>query len=112
MSLEPELLQLLTETVVLERWTGQSTYGKPAFSGPTSYPARIELKSLIIRLKDGRQAAARGTVYVGITNIADIPTVADLLTLPNTYIPRTPPILDVQTEQDETNLHHVKLIIG
>jgi hypothetical protein len=111
-ALESELLALLTETVTLENWTGQSTTGVPTYDTPQSYPARIELKSLMVRLRDGREAVARGVVYVGLTNVANVPSVAARLTLPAAYIPNQPPILDVQTEQDDLNLHHVKLMIG
>jgi hypothetical protein len=111
--LEPELLELMTETVSIRTWIAQTPSGAPSYNPVAqTFPARIQLKSTMVRLKDGREVVARGLAYLAIASLADVPSDADELTLPAGYDPQVPPILAVQTEMDEGSLHHVVVVLG
>ena len=96
-------------TVTLEAWTGQDAYGKATYGAAVTYPARVEMKSRLIAGSAGTQLAARGRVFLGT---ATVPNDKDRLTLPASFVPTQPPILDVYPETDETGIHHIVLYIG
>jgi len=111
MSIDRELLTLMTDTVTWSTASTLSQYGVPTWAGTGhSMAARIVTRHDEIRDADGQVRAARATVWCASTNGSTfIPTVDDRITLPDGT---TPPILTVETYPDEIGTHHHKIAIG
>lgn len=105
-----EWADIMPQTVTIEPWTGFSDGGAGSTYG-TSYNSacRIQMKNHQAVTKDGRTVTARGKVF--LLSLV-IPTVKDRVTLPMSYTPRQPPIIDVNVEDDETGNHHIVLVLG
>ena len=117
--MEADFFDTLTSTALVAPWTAYEGpgYAKPAYGADVPYACRISLKDELVRSRDGREIAARGKVYLrpatGLLFAASaVPSTKDRITLPAGYVPASPPILDVQPEQDEQGVHHVVLVIG
>lgn len=105
-----DFLDFMPDTVTVNAYTSTALNGTKTYNPVAqTYPARIEMRNHIVVGKDGREVTARGTVYLGTTTMIGI---SDLLTLPADFVPRTPPIIDVNRESDEEGVHHIKVEIG
>jgi hypothetical protein len=111
MSIDRELLALMTDTVTWSTGSTISQYGVPSFSTAShSMAARIVDRYDEIRDADGQVRAARGTVWCASTSASTYrPSVDDRITLPDGT---TPPVLRVETYPDEVDTHHHKVTIG
>jgi hypothetical protein len=110
MSLDLELLALMTQTITIAPYTGQNAYAAPQFDTPVSYSCRVSAMNEYVRSHDGREVVAKGKVYVAMTTI---PSVQDRVVLPVAYLDEFPPILNVLPEIDDAgDVNHVVLILG
>lgn len=108
--IDPALVELMTDTVTIEPWTGQTTTGTATYGAGVTYRARVQMMDEIKRALNGREQLGRGKVYVAMTTI---PSTKDRLTLSAGYDPPQPAILDVQPENDDAgDINHVVLILG
>ena len=104
-----EFRDFMPHTVILETWSSQNAYGEPTYTSCHSYPARVEMKSRRIAGSGGVEIAARGRVFLGTTTV---PTAKDRITLPASFVPTQPPILDAFPVNDEKGIHHVVAYVG
>ncbi len=104
-----EFQDFMPHTVIIEAWSSQDPYGQPTYSTCSSYPARVEMKSRRIAGSGGVEIAARGRVFLAT---ATVPSAKDRITLPASFVPTQPPILDAFPVNDERGIHHVEVFIG
>jgi len=105
-----EFLDFMPDTVTIDAYVSTSVSGTKTYAGaPTSYACRIQMKNHVVIDRHGREVVASGTIYLGS---ADVPGVDDLLTVPANYTRRTPPIISVDREPDESGSMYTKLEIG
>ena len=99
-----DFLDLMGQTVTIEPFTGRDGYGVPTYGPEVAYRARVVGRVRLVRNAQGQDVASMHTVY-----LAASPVIApeDRLTLPDEYVPRTPPILAVSRVPDERGIHHV-----
>jgi hypothetical protein len=101
--MEAALRRLCNQTVTIEPFASYDKNGKPTYGASVSYKAQITGKNRMVRDAQGLQVVASLTVI--LSQWVNVST-KDKLTLPVTYVPRTPPILAVAKFQDETTTHH------
>ena len=108
MSVAADFGDLMTATVTLEARTADSEYGKPFFSSPVSYSARVSYKTRWIRKPDGAELLAQGMVWLRSNVAVDV---QDRLTLPSGA---QPPILMVErpADMDGSTIHHTRVTFG
>lgn len=99
----------MPHTVAIEPYSSQNSYGEATYGTAVNYPARVEMKSRRIAGSGGVEIAARGRVFLGTTTV---PTAKDRITLPASFMPTQPPILDACPVNDERGIHHVVVFIG
>ena len=99
----------MPHTVILETWSSQNAYGEPTYTSCHSYPARVEMKSRRIAGSGGVEIAARGRVFLAT---AAVPSAKDRITLPASFVPTQPPILDAYAVTDEKGIHHTVVYVG
>ena len=104
------LYDLFDRTVTLESYASSTIAGKPSYSAPVSYKARIMMKDVGVRTLEGTIVVGRGKVYLPQVVAA---SVRDRLTIP-VDIPggSTPPILSVSVTDDEFGGSFTTLVIG
>lgn len=105
-----DLYDLFERTVTIEPFVSQTATGKPTYGTGVSYPARIILKDVGIRMLDGTVIIGKGRVYLpGVYTV----TTRDRVTLPAGILsPSQPPILSVSVSDDETAGCFTTLVIG
>lgn len=99
----------MPHTVTVEPYSGQSAYGESTYGTAVTYPARVEMKSRRLAGLGGVEIAARGRIFLGTTTV---PSAKDRITLPASFVPTQPPILDASPVNDESGIHHVVVFIG
>lgn len=104
--LDPELMDLMTDTVTVTPWTSDDAYGAPQYAATgTTYPARVEYRAQLVVNRQGREVVSNTTVYFGHNSAGAFPglTTRDRLTLPDAT---SPEILSIKRLTDETGLTH------
>lgn len=91
-------------------FVSQDIAGKPTYGAGSTYHARIEMKDVGVRTKDGTVIAGRGIIYFPqIVNA----TVRDRVTVPfGIPGPTNPPILSVTVNDDEDGGSYTALVFG
>jgi hypothetical protein len=106
--MDPELAEMLTQTITVEPFASEDARGKPSYGAPTSYRCRRVDRTTVVRTTDGREIVSRGFLIV-----APPATIGekDRLTLDNG---RVVPILAVGDPRDpETGeVDHFKVYFG
>ena len=104
------LYDLFERTVTLESYASSTIAGKPSYSAGVTYPARIMMKDVGVRLTNGTVVVGRGKIYLPQVVAA---TVRDRITVP-VDLPGdvNPPILSVSTVDDEFGGCYTVLVIG
>lgn len=109
--MEPELLELMPDTITYEAPDGTfSDRGQPNYSASTTYPCRIEPAGgdEIVRSASGEENKASWRIYVGTTTVLNPEA---RITLPAGFDPQQPPILSVGRMPDEVGSHHQVLVV-
>jgi hypothetical protein len=110
MSAEPtvnEWADFMPQSVMIEPWTGYTgggagaTYGSAYFSD-----CRVEMGNHLVVDRQGRTITARGKIFLLSTILIDV---KDRITLPEGYVPRQTPLIDVNIVDDELGNHHITL---
>lgn len=96
------------DSVIIETWSSQDSYGEPNYSTCSHYPARVEVKSRRIAGSGGVEITARGRVL--LATIASVST-KDRMTLPTWAAPTQPPILDAQPHRGD-GMDHTVIFFG
>jgi hypothetical protein len=104
-----EFDDFFNETITIEPFIGQDSYGTPSYGASTSYPCRI----------NGSQRQVIDTMGVirvskAKINLAGTPVIgpSDRLTLPSGFVPQQPPILVVNPLTDDVGLpHHTEISV-
>lgn len=78
--MDPALLDMLTDTVTHEPYTGQNAYGVPQYGSPVQLPARVAYRVATLTNAQGQERTSQTTVYLN----GDVEvSVRDRLTLPD-----------------------------
>lgn len=93
---------MMPHTITIEPFVSRDTYGAATYGAAVTYKARVQGKNRLITTLSGDEKVSTVTVYVGSTSI----TPEDRLTLPASFSPTIPNILDVQPVSDESGHHH------
>ena len=99
MTVDPELLELMPDTVTIQRATGDATeFGRPTFGETLTLRCLIEGKLRRVLNMQGQEVISNVTVY-----LAESPGIkpSDKLTLPARYRPRNPTIKNVAYYSDQ-----------
>ena len=100
---------MMPATVQVAARTSIDGGGKPTYGTDVDYGARVEMRSIRFRDAQGREITGRGIVYLATTTV--FATTARM-TLPASYSPRVPVLLEVRPVEDEVGIHHVEAILG
>ena len=110
MSFDPEFLELMTQEVVIARYTGEDSYGNNTYDTAFLYRCRIDTYNNASGggpWRGGTVATpTRVTTNVILQYVTPVFTVRDKVTLPDG---RTPTITNVAVEYDEDGPHHIVL---
>ena len=78
--MDPALLDMLTETVTHEPYTGQNAYGAPQYGAPVQLAARVAYRVTTLTNAQGQERTSTSVVYLnGDVEIS----VRDRITLPD-----------------------------
>jgi hypothetical protein len=126
MTFERDFLDWMTRTVVIQPLASSSTdgYGARTFtstSGLAATSCRIERRTTLVRLLDGREVTSSTVVicppFAGGSSSSGgliAPTVSSKITLPTGLLvsgSSQPPILAVEPHDDENGLHHWEIFL-
>ena len=126
MTFERDFLDWMTRTVLIQPFSALTTdgYGGRAFtstSGLTDTKCRIERKTTLLRLIDGREVTSSTVVicppFSGNSSSSGgliTPTVSSKITLPTGILvsgSSQPPILAVEPHDDENGIHHWEIFL-
>ena len=108
MTVPPDFLPMMLQTVTVAAQSGIDSYGKPSFSAsPSSYRCRIMWQERIRRDAQGREIVESGRAILTVAAASVVPT--HRVTLPDGS---TPKIVSVETIQDEDGDHHSVISFG
>ena len=107
MALESDFLDLMTQTVTIEPYTGQNASGEASYGTAVSYSARVVGKSRMVRNITGQEVVSSKTVYLYGASLSF--SVKDRVTLPSGNVPQTPPMIAVSQFPDDEGNHHSAL---
>lgn len=109
--MEPELLELLSDTITIEPPDGTYTdRGQPNFGAAVTYPCRIEPADgdEIVRGPSGEERKASWRIYLGTATTINPES---RVTLPAGFTPQQPPFVSAGRVPDEVVSHHQRLLI-
>lgn len=107
MPLEPELAELMTQTITRRPSASIDSYGARTYGAPSQHPCHIDGATTEVIGPDGNTIIADGSLWMDYTPDA---ATSDTITLPGENKPRK--IVTVKTVYDETGPHHTKLFYG
>ena len=110
--MEPELLELMPDTITYEPPAGTYTdRGAENYGASVSLACRIEPVNgeVIIRGPEGGERKAAWRIYVG--SVATTVRPDGRLTLPSGFDPQKPPFFAVGREADEITSHHQVILV-
>lgn len=100
MALDFDLKDLFAQSLTIAPWSSRDVNQKPTYGAAVTFQARIELGTRLIRTADGRTIQTSGRALLVPDSGGYLPSVKDQLTLPASFVVRTPPMLDVKHEPD------------
>lgn len=104
---------LFATTITIEQVSSLNDFNVRTYAAAVTYPARVVNKLSRVVDFEGRETAAMAVVWIAPETTNDtLPTDVtpdDRLTLPDGT---TPPILGVNTFDDEDGAHHMKIFLG
>lgn len=107
MSLEPDLVGLLSQEVTIEPFSGEDAWGNKTYitTAPSAFtvPARVVHRRRKALNQQGIEVLSEVTIYADTTRRI---SVDDRLTLPDIYVPRQPRIISAKLVTDEDGPHH------
>lgn len=115
MSLDPDLEELMNQTVTYEPFASQDQYGVRSYGAAKTVKARIEQVTRRVTSQQGSEVASNTQVYLKpqATDASSIvPTHRDRITLPAGFAPQQPPILSIDRHMDvdaTATVHHFQV---
>jgi len=112
MSLEPELLALMIDTVTVEPFSTASGAGSSSYSAAKNWHCRVQEGNKLVRDKEGREVVSTTELLLAPTSDDGTLTAIgpnDRITLPAGYAVRQPPIIALGRANDEDGVHHWKV---
>jgi len=106
MSVEPELLQMFTDTITITPLSSKGLYGREEFldADARTVPCFIERSPRLVQALDGRQVIASATIYVDDVDVRPTDRVL--------YADGTrAKIESIFTPRDEAGPHHAELAV-
>jgi hypothetical protein len=101
--------------IVVEHCTGTTGgYGTRVYSSASTFKARIEFKSKMVKDKSSRDVVSTTTLFTptyDVNGTAATITVSDRITLPATFDLRQPPIITVEPHYDHEGPHHYEVYL-
>ncbi len=91
-------MKFMTDTVTIEPKTGQNAYGEPSYGTAVTYKARIVAGNFKVIDVLGRERIARHKIWLNTANQIDSES---RVTLPATYNPQQPSILNSMSYPDQ-----------
>lgn len=107
MPLEPEFLELMTQTILRRPSASVDSYGARTYAAPIEHACHIDGATTEVIGADGNTITADGSLWM---DYAPDARTSDTITLPGDLRPRK--IITVKTVYDETGPHHTKLYYG
>jgi hypothetical protein len=106
MTIEPEYLELMVDTVMIAPATSRNAYGADSYGTPVAHRARVVRKNQMVRTDSGQELVSRTQAWIyGAPGI----TPRDQITLPDGTHPQ---ILSVDRFPDENGPHHEVAYMG
>ncbi|MCH8837652.1 MAG: hypothetical protein IIA60_07605 [Candidatus Marinimicrobia bacterium] len=108
MALDKQILDLSTETIIVDPLSTVTAYGAPTYStaNTSSYTVYVEPGARVVVNAQGIEEVAVATLFV-LSSSAGV-AVQDRITLPDSRQPR---ILRVDTINDEDGQHHLEILV-
>lgn len=100
---EGALLELMPDTITIERRIGQDERTNPQFGVTETYRARVEFKPKIIQSITGQTLVSSGRAILGVPTPVSL---FDKITLPDGT---SPTLLEVQSSPDTVGRYWVEL---
>jgi hypothetical protein len=101
--MDAELLELMPDTVVLEPYLSQDSYGQATYGAASTYQAHIGGGGTRLgRNADGSEIVSNADIH--LASVVGV-TVQDRITLPARWSPRQPRILKVDLLSDENGAY-------
>jgi hypothetical protein len=116
-SLDPQLKALMIHTITVEHYSGMAGtgYASRVYSTSSTFKARVEFKSRLVKGKDMKDAVSNTTVFTPMHDVNGSTSatigLSDRITLPAQFTPRTPPIIAVQPHYDHEGPHHYEVLL-
>lgn len=107
MAMEPEFLELMTQTITRKPSASMDGYGGRTYGAPLQHPCHIDGQTVEVTGPDGNVVTADGQLWA--PHIPDAST-SDIITLPGET--RARKLITVKTVYDEAGPHHTKLYYG
>lgn len=105
-----EWADFMPEIVTIEPWSGYTGGGsQQTYSAGSNFSCRIEMKNHLVVDRQGKTVTARGRVFLLSSAPIDV---KDRITLPSSFVPTQPPLIDVIINDDELGNHHITLELG
>ena len=103
-TVDRELLELMIDTITVERQTGFDEYGQRSYGAPFVLEhCRIEGRTRRVMAQNGTEKVSSVTVYLSETPGL---TPLDRVTLPAPWVPTQPEILSVERQSDENGPYY------
>jgi hypothetical protein len=90
-------------SVTVEPFSSVDDYGAYSYGAAVTYQARVQGRNRMVRSVTGEEVLSTVQVYLPHATI----TPKDRITLPATFQPTQPKVLDVQKVSDESGQHHI-----
>jgi hypothetical protein len=100
MGLDQDFLDLMPLTISVQHQAGVNEYNEPTWSSVVQYRARMETTRQYLRTAEGTEQIVSGRLIVDAQGTLHE---SDKVTLPDG---KTPLVVAVATEYDETGIHH------
>lgn len=99
-----EWADMMPQTVTIEPWVSYKGGGSDSNYGDSEpYQCRIEMGNHLVVNNQSQTVVSRGMIFLMSTTVIGS---KDRVTLPAGYVPRIPPLITVDVEDDETGDHH------
>lgn len=108
MAIEPELAELMTQTVGLLATGSVDGYGKRTYKASQPIWCHLDGKAVEVAGPDGTVLTGAGTAW--LDDHYPLITTSDRITLPNGGGSKG--LVEVKTAYDETGPHHTKIVYG
>lgn len=106
MTIEPDFLELMPDTITLKGESSVDGWGKPTYGSAVSFSAHVEHSSDVVRTQSNREVVERGKAYLyGVSSANEY----DEITLPDGEVRE---VLKNEFWSDENGDHHSVIHFG